>query len=228
MGQKVHPNGFRYGITKELVVNWHTSNKEEYTKFLIQDSKIRTFIDKFTRVYMIGQVDIMRYDHDKDAVHINIYSARPGSILGNNGDNLKDFRKRLKRAIKVSKLNIFINVITIENYNLYARLVAEEIAIKLENRGSFRVAQKNAIRNTLKAGAIGIKTSVSGRLNGADMARREGYTKGVMRLHTLRQDINFGQAIARTTYGAIGVKVWISCGEILKKSENNMVKEGDK
>ena len=223
MGQKVNPNGFRYGITREHEVNWY-ADKKDYANFLIEDSKIRDYIKKFTRKYMIGKIEIIR-TAEKNQVSINIHSARPGALLGNNGDNLKQFTKNLSRHIKNHKLDININVISIDRPELNAILVAEEIAMKLENRGSFRMAQKFAIRNTLKAGAVGIKTSVSGRLNGADMARTEGYTRGTMKLHTLRQDVHFAKAIAKTTYGAIGVKVWISKGEIL--TSNKLKKGGD-
>ena len=133
--------------------------------------------------------------------------------------NLDLFKKQVQKATRNHKLNLNIQVEAIERPEINARLVAEEIAIRLENRGSFRMAQKFAIRSAFKAGAKGIKTRVSGRLNGADMARSEGYTQGEMKLHTLRQDIEFGKATARTTYGAIGVKVWISKGDIFERRE---------
>ena len=218
MGQKVNPNGFRYGITKEHEVNWH-AEKKDYANFLIEDMKIRDYIKKFTRKYMIGKIEIIRTSV-RNQVSINIHSARIGVLLGNAGSNLKIFTNDIKKAIKKPKLDININVVSIDRPELNARLVAEEIAIKLENRGSFRMAQKFALRSSLKAGAVGIKTSVSGRLNGADMARKEGYTRGTMKLHTLRQDVDFAMATARTTYGAIGIKVWISKGEILNKKNN--------
>lgn len=218
MGQKVNPNGFRYGITKEHEVNWY-AEKKEYADFVIQDSKIREYIKKFTRKYMIGKIEIIRTS-EKNEVTVNVHSARIGALLGNNGDNLKLFTKNLNKHIKNRKLVININAISIDRPELNATLVAEEIALKLENRGSFRMAQKFAMRNTLKAGATGIKTSVSGRLNGADMARTEGYTRGTMKLHTLRQDVDFAKSTARTTYGAIGIKVWISKGDVHNKAKN--------
>ena len=218
MGQKVNPNGFRYGITKEHEVNWH-ADKKDYANFLIEDMKIRDYIKKFTRKYMIGKIEIVRTS-ERNQVSVNIHSSRIGVLLGNAGNNLKKFTNDIKKAIKKPNLEININVVSIDRPELNAKLVAEEIAIKLENRGSFRMAQKFALRSTLKAGAVGIKTAVSGRLNGADMARSEGYTRGTMKLHTLRQDVDFAMATAKTTYGAIGIKVWISKGEILHKKNN--------
>ena len=224
MGQKVNPNGFRFGITKKHNASWF-ANKKDYPIFLKQDLKIRKFIKKYDREYAIGQIEIQRFQNTN--ITINIHSAKPGVILGQSGAKLKEFSQKLSRYLKDRNLVFNINVIAIENPNLNANLVAQSIAISLENRGSFRAAQKTAIRNTLKAGAMGIKTQVAGRLNGADMARTEGYTKGIMSLHTLRQDVEFATAIARTTYGAIGVKVWISKGLILNKRQKEEQKEGD-
>ena len=213
MGQKVNPNGFRFGITKERNANW-IANKKDFSANLIEDQKIRNYVNKFIREYGIGNTKIDRYADGK--VKVTIFSSKPGVILGQGGENLAKFTKDVSKATRNRKLDLSIDVQTIEVPELNATLVAEEIAIKLENRGSFRSAQKFAIRSALKAGAKGIKTRVSGRLNGADMARAEGYTEGEMKLHTLRQDVDYGVATARTTYGAIGIKVWISKGEILK------------
>jgi len=212
MGQKVNPNGFRYGITKKHNATWY-ADKASFAKFLLEDDIIRKYIQKFTREYAIGQVEILR--NQKEEVTVKVHTAKAGVILGKGGENLAKFTTDIQKATKNKKLNMNVQVVEIRKPELNAKLVAEEIAIKLENRGSFRAAQKWAIRSALRSGAKGIKTQVSGRLNGADMARAEGYTEGEMRLHTLRQNIDFAMATARTTYGAIGIKVWISKGEIL-------------
>lgn len=211
MGQKVNPNGFRYGITKPQNATWIAS-KEKFSLFLLEDLKIRDYLEKFVREWQIGYVEIKRTQNEK--VTVLIHSAKPGVILGQEGANVKDLIINLQKVTKNKKLDLKIEVINIEKPGLNARLVAEDIAIKLENRAPFRMAQKFAIRNALTSGAKGIKTKVSGRLNGVDMARSEGYQEGEMKLHTLRQNVDYATATARTTYGAIGIKVWISLGDI--------------
>lgn len=216
MGQKVNPNGFRYGITKKHNVNWF-ADKSHFSTYLLEDVKIREYVEKFVREYQIGKVEIRRDQNNK--VSLIIHTAKPGVVLGQGGENVKKFTTDIQKFVKNKKLNLNIEVIELNKPEINARLVAEQIAIKLENRGSFRVAQKFAIKVALKSGAKGIKTQVSGRLNGVEMARAEGYSEGEMKLHTLRQNVDYAQATAHTTYGALGVKVWISLGE---------VKEGDK
>lgn len=216
MGQKVNPNGFRYGVTKEHNSVWF-ANKKDYAKLLLEDQKIYQYLEKFTREYEIGKVEIKRNQNNK--VIVNIYSAKPGVILGQEGANVKALTKDIQKFTRNKNLDLTIEVILIENPALNAKLLAEDIAIKLENRGSFRNAQKQVIRAAMKAGAVGIKTKVSGRLNGVDMARSEGYSEGEMKLHTLRQNVDYATATARTTYGAIGVKVWLSLGDIIKMKE---------
>ncbi|UWD34295.1 30S ribosomal protein S3 [Mesomycoplasma molare] len=216
MGQKVNPNGFRYGITKKHNVNWF-ADKSHFSTYLLEDVKIREYVEKFVREYQIGKVEIRRDQNNK--VSLIIHTAKPGVVLGQGGENVKKFTTDIQKFVKNKKLNLNIEVIELDKPEINARLVAEQIAIKLENRGSFRVAQKFAIKVALKSGAKGIKTQVSGRLNGVEMARAEGYSEGEMKLHTLRQNVDYAQATAHTTYGALGVKVWISLGE---------VKEGDK
>ena len=211
MGQKVNPNGFRFGVTKKHNANWY-ADKKEFASLLLEDQKIIEYVEKFTRQYAIGNISISR--NQAGDVSLKIHSSKPGVILGENGNNLKKFTKDIQKHTRNRKLNLSVDVVTIEKPELNAKLVAEEIAIKLENRGSFRSAQKMAIRFALKNGAKGVKTSVSGRLNGVDMARTEGYTEGEMKLHTLRQNVDYATATARTTYGALGIKVWISLGEI--------------
>lgn len=211
MGQKVNPNGFRYGITKERNTVWF-ANKNDFPKLLLEDQKIYNYLNKFTREYAIGKVEIKRTQNGK--VTVFIYTAKPGVVLGQEGANVKTLIKEIQKFTRNKKLDLNIEVVTIENPALNAKLLAEDIAIKLENRGSFRNAQKQVIRDAMKAGAAGIKTKVSGRLNGVDMARAEGYSEGEMKLHTLRQNVEYATATARTTYGAIGVKVWLSLGDV--------------
>ncbi|MBN0919174.1 30S ribosomal protein S3 [[Mycoplasma] gypis] len=219
MGQKVNPNGFRYGISKEHNSNWF-ADKDKYALNLLQDQQIYKFFDKLVRQYQIGHVQIKR--DQKGHVSVLLHTAKPGVVLGTNGDNIKQLTTDLKKALRNKNLNVNIEVLELKKPDLNARLLAEQIAVKLENRGSFRLAQKQAIRAAMKAGAKGIKTAVSGRLNGVDMARKEGYNEGEMKLHTLRQDVDYATATARTTYGALGIKVWVSLGEILDKGANNV------
>ena len=211
MGQKVNPNGFRYGITKEHNTIWY-ADKKNFAKLLLEDQKIYQYLEQFTREYEIGNMKIKRFQDGK--VILYIHTAKPGAVLGQEGANVKKLVKDIQKFTRNKKLDLTIEVVAIEKPALSAKLLAEEIAIKLENRGSFRNAQKQAIRDAMKAGAVGIKTKVSGRLNGVDMARSEGYSEGQMKLHTLRQNVDYATATARTTYGAIGVKVWLSLGDV--------------
>ncbi|WP_280124566.1 30S ribosomal protein S3 [Mycoplasmopsis bovis] len=213
MGQKVNPNGFRYGITKPINSVWF-AEKQNYGDLLVQDAKIYKFFDKLVRKYQIGNTLIKRTKAQK--VTVVLQTSQPAKLLGENGTNIEKITKDLQKYLKNKSLDINLQVSLLKQPELNARLAAEAIAQKLENRESFRVAQKLVINVALRAGAKGIKTQVSGRLNGVDMARAEGYSRGEMRLHTLRQDVDFAKATARTIYGAIGVKVWISKGELLE------------
>lgn len=216
MGQKVNPNGFRYGITKPHNTIWY-ADKAQFATSLLEDQKIYDFFDKKVREFLIGKVEIQR-SQSNDIV-VALYTAKPAAVLGTNGENIKTWNTLLKKFIRNKKANITINVLELKRPDLNARLLAEGIAIKLENRGNFRLAQKFAIRAALKAGARGIKTSVAGRLNGVDMARTEGYTEGEMKLHTLRQNVDYAVTTAKTTYGILGVKVWVSLGENNSKED---------
>lgn len=216
MGQKVNPNGFRYGITKTHNTKWY-GDKKEYIKNLHRDQKIYDFFNQLVRKYLIGKVEIIR--NQKDETIIRVHSASPAVILGHGGDNIKKIKVNLLKFLKLKDAKITLDVAVIEKPELNARLIAEEIAIKLENRKPFRSAQKIAIRLAIRNGASGIKTRVSGRLNGVDMARTEGYTEGEMKLHTLRQDVDFAIAEAHTVSGIIGVKVWVSKGDIYNNKE---------
>ncbi|WP_027120429.1 30S ribosomal protein S3 [Mycoplasmopsis lipofaciens] len=213
MGQKVNPNGFRYGVTKSHNTVWF-SEKKNYGEYLVQDAKIYKFFDKLVRKYQIGQVEIKRNQQNK--ITVLIHSATPNKLVSEGGTTIDKMNKDLHKYLKNRTLDINLQVVLLKNPELNARLAAEAIAIRLENRESFRIAQKSVINDALRGGAKGIKTAVSGRLNGVDMARTEGYSRGEMKLHTLRQNVDFARATARTTYGAIGVKVWISKGEILE------------
>ena len=216
MGQKVNPNGFRYGITKPHNTVWY-ADKAQFATSLLEDQKIYDFFDKKVREFLIGKVEIQR-SQSNDIV-VTLYTAKPAAVLGTNGENIKTWNTLLKKFIRNKKANITINVLELKRPDLNARLLAEGIAIKLENRVNFRLAQKFAIRAALKAGARGIKTSVAGRLNGVDMARTEGYTEGEMKLHTLRQNVDYAVTTAKTTYGILGVKVWVSLGENNSKED---------
>ncbi|MGX9340797.1 30S ribosomal protein S3 [Mycoplasma sp. 128] len=219
MGQKVNPNGFRYGITKDHNSTWY-ADKAQYAANLLQDQAIYRFFNKLVRNYQIGNVQIKR--DNKEHISVLLHTAKPGVVLGTNGDNIKQLTADLKKALRNKNLNVNIEVVELKKPDLNAKLLAEQIAVKLENRGSFRLAQKQAIKAAMKAGAKGVKTAVSGRLNGVDMARKEGYNEGEMKLHTLRQDVDYATATARTTYGALGIKVWVSLGEKLEKGANDV------
>ncbi|ATO30711.1 30S ribosomal protein S3 [Mycoplasmopsis bovirhinis] len=212
MGQKVNPNGFRYGVTKKHNSTWF-ADKANFGNLLVEDAKIYKFFDKLVREYQLGKVEVRRNKDNK--VTVLLHTTRPAAILGQEAKNIQELTLKLQKFLKNKHLNVNLQVVELKQPDLNARLLAEMIATKLENRESFRSAQKIAIRLAMKSGAKGIKTMVSGRLNGVDMARSEGYSEGEMKLHTLRQDVDYATATARTTYGAIGVKVWVSLGEIL-------------
>ena len=210
MGQKVNPNGLRLGINKDWEAKWYANGKD-FSTILSQDIKIRNFIEKNMTNAGIAKVEIER---NAKRCEVVIHSAKPGVIIGHGGEGMDKLRKDLS---KVAGEDVQITIVDIKNADLNAQLVADSIANQITNRASFRMAQKRAIRNAMKAGAKGIKTSVSGRLGGADMARSEGYTEGTIPLHTLRADVDYATAEADTTFGKIGVKVWIYKGEILNK-----------
>jgi small subunit ribosomal protein S3 len=208
MGQKVSPIGLRVGINKDWQSKWYAGNKD-FAKFLANDYKIRTHLTKKLKDAAVSSILIER-NAKKTEVIIN--TAKPGVVIGHGGEEIENIKKELSKLVGEE---IQISIKEIRTPDLDAALVAENIAHQIEQRVSFRVAQKKAIRNTMRAGAKGIKTSVAGRLGGADMARTEGYTEGTISLHTLRADIDYALAEANTQYGKIGVKVWIYKGEIL-------------
>ncbi len=208
MGQKVNPNGFRIGINKDWESKWYAS-KKDYAKYLNNDIKIRKYLDKKLKDAGVATIIIERNEKTCD---VTIHTSKPGIIIGRGGEDVEKLKKELSKLVNE---NITVSIMEIKNPDVVAKLVADNIAHQIENRVSFRNAQKRAIRNAMKAGAKGIKTLVSGRLGGADMARSEGYSEGNTPLHTLRADIDYAVSEADTTYGKIGVKVWIYKGEIL-------------
>ena len=213
MGQKVSPVGLRIGINKGWESNWYASNKD-FAKYLNNDIQIRRHLEKKLKDAAVSSILIERKTKNGEPeVNVIINTAKPGVVIGHSGDEIEKIKKELTKLVKE---NIQISIMEVKNPDLVAALVAENIAHQIENRVSFRMAQKKAIRNTMKAGAKGIKTLVSGRLGGADIARGEGYSEGTIPLHTLRADIDYATAEADTTYGKIGVKVWIYKGEILE------------
>ncbi len=213
MGQKVSPVGLRIGINKGWESNWYADNKS-FAKYLKNDYEIRKFLEKRLSGAAVSNILIER---SAGKTEIIINTAKPGVVIGHGGDEIEKLKKELS---KIEDGEIHISIKEIKKPNLVAALVAENIAHQIENRVSFRIAQKKAIRNVMKSGAKGIKTQVAGRLNGAEMARVESYTEGTVPLHTLRADIDYAHKEANTTYGKIGVKVWIYKGEILPEKKN--------
>ena len=211
MGQKVNPIGLRTGINKDWNSKWYAS-KKDFATFLNKDVKIRNYLTKKLKDASVSNVVIERNAKKTEVI---IYTAKPGVIHG--GEEIEVLKKEMSKLVDE---NISISIMEIKNPDLSAKIVADNIARQIENRVSFRIAQKRAIRNTMKAGAKGIKTKVSGRLGGADMARSEGYSEGTTPLHTLRADIDYATSEADTTFGKIGVKVWIYKGEILKQKKS--------
>lgn len=208
MGQKVNPNGFRLGVNKDWKGKWY-ADKSSFADTLLSDIKIREYLFKKLKNAAVSNIVIER---NPKRVNVKLYTARPGVIIGQGGKEIEVLRKDIKRA---TNEDVYIQIVEVKNPDLNAQLVADSIANQISNRANFRNVQKRAIRNTMKAGALGIKTKVSGRLNGAEIARSEGYTEGTVPLHTLRADIDYATSEADTTYGKIGVKVWIYKGEIL-------------
>ena len=213
MGQKVNPIGYRIGVNKDWDSRWYAD--KDYSDKLLKDIKIREYIAKNLKEAAISKVIIERR---KDRCELTITTAKPGVIIGRGGEDIEKLRKKVAKLVNEE---VFINILEEKNPNLNAKLVADNIAMQIENRAPFRSAQKRAIRDTMKAGAKGIKTLVSGRLNGVEMARSEGYTEGTVPLHTIRADIDYAQSEANTTYGKIGVKVWIYKDEILPAKRLN-------
>ena len=207
MGQKVNPHGLRVGIIKDWDTKWYA--EKEFANYLVEDVKIRKFIKK--KLYSSG-ISKIAIERTAERVKITVFTAKPGIVIGRNGQAIEELKGQVQ---KLTKHKVAINIEEIKRPELDAQLVAENIAQQLENRVTFRRAMKQAMGRTMKFGAKGIKTAVSGRLGGADMARGESYHEGTIPLQTLRADIDYGFAEADTTYGKLGVKVWIYKGEVL-------------
>ena len=208
MGQKVHPTGARLGIIKDWNSKWYADDKN-FADYLVEDQKIRKYLKKKEYEAGIANIEIER---TAKMVKVNVHTAKPGILIGKGGAGAETLKNEIKKLIGK---DVNLNVVEVKNADLNAQLVAENIAGQLERRISFRRAMKQCMQKTMKSGAMGIKTAVSGRLGGADMARTEFYKDGNIPLQTLRADIDYGFAEADTTYGKIGVKVWIYKGEVL-------------
>jgi len=221
MGHKVNPVGLRVGINRDWNSKWFATG-DDYAAFLEEDIKIRRYLDGQLKTAMLSRIEIGRVKNDKGyAVRVAVYVGRPGDVIGQEGENVKRLRTALTRLVKSA--NVHLDVVEVKNPDLDAVLVAKWIAAELENRAAFRSTMKKALTKMRKAGAKGCKTLCSGRLAGAEIARSEGYKEGVVPLHTLRADIDFAAVHAATTYGNIGVEVWVC--RSLSKTDTEMINE---
>ncbi len=219
MGQKVNPVGMRIGIYRDWNSRWF-ADKHDYATFLNEDLKIRGYLDKNLKDALLSHTEIERVKTDKGTnVTVIVYVGRPGVVIGQDGARVNQIKKDLEKIVHSGTLKI--DVLEVKSPDLNAKLVALSIAKQLEERASFRIAQKRAIQRVRKAGAKGVRTLVSGRLGGAEIARSEGYKEGTIPLHTLRSDIDYAQVEAHTTYGRLGVKVWICRGDYRPETEEN-------
>ncbi|MBQ3145672.1 MAG: 30S ribosomal protein S3 [Clostridia bacterium] len=214
MGQKMHPHGLRVGVIKDWNSKWYADSKN-FSDYLVEDHKIREYVKKKLFVSGISKIEIER---TPKFVKVNVYTAKPGLVIGKGGNYAETLRNELAKMINKE---VNLNIVEVKNIDTDAQLVAENICNQLERRISFRRAMKQCMQKAMKAGALGIKTAVSGRLGGADMARTEFYKEGTIPLQTLRADIDYGFYEADTTYGKIGVKVWIYKGEVLPTKKVN-------
>ena len=211
MGQKVNPHGMRIGIIKDWNSKWY-ADKKDIAKFIKEDEVVRTFIKK---KYYQSAISSIKIERSEGKIVIFIYTGRPGTLIGKQGAGIEQMKAEVQKL--VGDKFVVINIMEVKNPDMDAQLVAENIAAQLEKRIAFRRAMRSAMQRATRAGAKGIKTCVSGRLDGAEIARNEHYHEGSIPLHTLRADIDYGFAEARTTFGIIGVKVWVYKGEILGK-----------
>ena len=214
MGQKVNPHGLRVGVNKDWDSRWF-AGKGDFAAFIKEDAVIRDFVKK--KLYLSGVAKI-EIERQGQKVKVNVFSGKPGMVIGKGGQGIEDLKKDIEKLTKGK--TVFVNIIEVSRPERDAQLVAESIAMALERRIAFRRAMKQAMQRAMKSGAKGIKTQVSGRLNGADIARSEGYSEGTVPLHTLRADIDYAWEEADTTYGKLGVKVWIYRGEVLTTKKN--------
>ncbi len=223
MGQKVHPTGIRLGIVKDWSSKWYADSKE-FPDYVHMDHRVREFIKKKLKDASVSRISIER---PAKKANITIHTARPGIVIGKKGEDIEKLRVEVAQMIKMHVNDVRINIAEVRKPELDAQLVAEGIAQQLERRVMFRRAMKRAVTNTMRVGAEGIKVKVGGRLNGAEIARSEWYHEGRVPLHTLRADIDYGLAEAHTTYGVIGVKVWIFKGEVFDRPESAPAEEKD-
>ena len=219
MGQKVHPHGLRVGVIKEWDAKWY-ADKKNFADNLVEDHKIRNFVKKNSYAAGVSRIEIERA---AKRIKLNIYTAKPGMIIGKGGQGIESLKNQLQKI--VSNKNILINIVELKRPEADAQLIAENIAQQLEKRIAFRRAMKQSIQRAMRTGVKGIKTACSGRLAGAEIARTEHYNEGTIPLQTLRADIDYGFAEANTTYGKIGVKVWVYKGEVLPARKNINEKE---
>lgn len=226
MGQKVNPIGLRVGIIRNWDSRWY-AEKKEVPALVKEDAEIREFLNKTYKNAAVSHIEIERIKGKKDRVKITLHTAKPGVVIGREAETKKQTVEKLE---KLTNKEIIFNVVEVQRPEKVASLVAQSMAEQLENRASFRRVQKIAIQRALKAGAKGVKTIVSGRLGGAEMARSEGYSEGQVPLHTLRADVDYATAEAKTTYGILGVKVWIYNGEVLpgQTREENIKKANER
>ncbi|MEL7537176.1 MAG: 30S ribosomal protein S3 [Pseudomonadota bacterium] len=215
MGQKVHPTGIRLGITTDWTSKWY-ADSQTYPDFVYADHQVRGFIKKKLKDASVSRIQIER---PAKKANITIHTARPGIVIGKKGEDIERLRIQVARMLNMPIQDVRLNISEIRKPELDAQLVAEGIAQQLERRVMFRRAMKRAVTNTMRLGAGGIKVKVSGRLNGAEIARSEWYREGRVPLHTLRAEIDYGFAEAATTYGIIGVKVWVFKGEVFERKE---------
>lgn len=209
MGQKVHPHGLRVGVIKDWNAKWFADSKN-FADYLVEDNQIRDFVK--SKLYSAG-ISKIEIERAAKRVKLNIYTAKPGMVIGKGGQGIESLKKQLETFVKDK--NILINIVEVKNAEADAQLMAENVAAQLEKRISFRRAMKQTIQRAMKTGAKGVKTACAGRLGGAEIARTEQYHEGTIPLQTLRADIDYGFAEADTTYGKIGVKVWVYKGEVL-------------
>lgn len=224
MGQKINPIGFRVGVIRDWDAKWYADNKD-FANYLHEDLKIRKYIEEKLADASVSRIEIERA---AKRINVSIHTAKPGMVIGKGGAEVDNLRKQLNN---LTGKNVHINIVEIKKPDLDAKLVGESIARQLEARVAFRRAQRQAVQRARRAGAKGIKTQISGRLNGADIARREWHTEGTVPLHTLRADIDYAWVEAATTYGNLGVKTWIYRGEVLpakaERTNQNNAKGGN-
>lgn len=213
MGQKANPNGMRLSIVRNWQSRYFAMNRKQLAEWVVQDKKIRKYFDNYYKKWGLSRIEIERTEV---LLKVIIFTVKPGMVFGQEGKNIKKINEDIQKIVRNRDIKINTEVQEVEKPDWDATIIANEIAIALEKRTPFRIAQKRVIKRVMRSGAKGIKTQVSGRLNGVDMARTEGYLEGEVPLQTLRNDIDYASVKAKTSYGVLGVKVWISRGEVLK------------